>query len=196
MTISLSSGTSRNTCPDYLYDARRSLPRREKCTLDAGQSRRDVGICDAYTRTQHHTACTCALAHILARVRVMYYGCLHILLTASACISGPRTCANEASIRERACARCGNLARNCYKKKIARRRKLNGRTRCVRPETRIAGRDTRGASPPADKACSENRGTIKNGNLNEIHPEWVGPIPILVVSAIDNRDNEVCRTFM
>lgn len=60
MAVSLSNGTSRNTgvhLPDYLYDGRRSLPRREKYTLDAGKLA-------AYTLVSfgciaHPDTCTC-----------------------------------------------------------------------------------------------------------------------------------------
>jgi len=41
------------TSPDYLYGARRSLPRREKCTLDAAKP--PVRVRHAYTRNTYAT---------------------------------------------------------------------------------------------------------------------------------------------
>lgn len=147
MTISLSSGTSRNTSPDYLYDARCSLPRREKCTLDAGRSRR---IYDAYTRSTHATSHGLHVhSRTYWRVRALCIMDMFAYPTDGIRVHlGARTCTNEASIRACVCARCGNLARNCHEKKYHVEGNPLDEGDAFRPETRSAGRDTR-AGPPA-----------------------------------------------
>lgn len=136
--VSLSSGTSRNTGAhflDYLYGARRSLPRREKCTLDAAKP---LCICNAYTmpciyapRTHPHSG---RVRLFLTRPRACRRYVLWIRL---------HTCARDIGMhrvrtRDRYAGVCaprpGNLARNC-RKETRRGRKLVRRARRIRPET-------------------------------------------------------------
>lgn len=61
------------TCPDYLYDGRRSLPRREKYTLDAGKLAAYTLVsfgrvsCSQDTRARV-CVCTCVCVCVFARV--------------------------------------------------------------------------------------------------------------------------------
>lgn len=91
MAVSLSNGTSRNTgvhLPDYLYDGRRSLPRREKYTLDAGKLAAYTLV--SFDCIAHPDTCTCTrYAYIWMAGR-----CLHRCLrseSTGACIKFPTT---------------------------------------------------------------------------------------------------------
>lgn len=91
------------------------------------------------------------------------------------------------------CARdADNPAGNCHKG-TSQKRKFVRRAKCIRPETRSAGGACRST---ADKAGSENRGTIKNRNLNEESTPGMSRLDSYPISTIDSHDNEVCRTFM
>ena len=73
------------TSPDYLYGARRSLPRREKCTLDAAKPPVRVYATRIHaTRTQHTThSMHVSHAYSGACARYVLWIRLHSLLMAS-----------------------------------------------------------------------------------------------------------------
>lgn len=117
------------TSPDYLYGTRRSLPRREKCTLDVAKP---PPTCMRYTRNIHATLHVVHMshAHSGACARYVLWIRLHTLLTASACISGSCT------TKRRYGRDAAILLEIAIKKR--QRRKLVRRAKCVRLETRSA----------------------------------------------------------
>lgn len=98
------------TSPDYLYGARCSLPRREKCTLD--RAKPPLRVCDAYTRNTTRRA---RVSPAQWRVCALY-----IMDAFAYPTDGIRMhlgAVYERGVDTGVCARarCGNFARNCHK---------------------------------------------------------------------------------